>query len=36
VRTVAGLLSQGLAGALGGYIYYRIRSSAPIQPATAP
>jgi hypothetical protein len=29
VRTIAGLLSQGLAGALGGYLYYRIRSSAP-------
>ena len=26
-RTTAGLLSQGLAGVLGGYIYYRIRSS---------
>ena len=26
-RTAAGLLSQGLAGVLGGYIFYRIRSS---------
>ncbi len=26
-RTVAGLLSQGLAGMLGGYMFYRIRSN---------
>jgi len=25
-RTIAGLLSQGLAGVLGGYLFYRIRS----------
>ncbi|MDJ0877192.1 MAG: hypothetical protein QNI86_01205 [Halieaceae bacterium] len=25
-RTVAGLLSQGLAGAVGGYLFYRLRS----------
>lgn len=29
-RTAAGLLSQGLAGALGGYLYYWIRSLAPV------
>jgi hypothetical protein len=32
-RTTAGLLSQGLAGALGGYLYYKIRHLAPVTPA---
>ena len=26
-RTLAGLLSQGLAGAVGGYLFYRLRSA---------
>ena len=32
-RTIAGLLSQGLAGALGGYLYYSIRSRVSAAPA---
>jgi hypothetical protein len=32
-RTIAGLWSQGLAGALGGYLYYKIRFAASVTPA---
>lgn len=34
-RTIAGLLSQGLAGVLGGYVYYRIRAGSVGKPDTS-
>ena len=34
-RTLPGLLGQCLAGAVGGYCYYRLRRTAPAPPATA-
>lgn len=34
-RSIAGLLSQGLAGALGGYLYYTIYSTGPATPLAA-
>jgi hypothetical protein len=37
-RTLAGLLSQGLAGALGGYVYFAVRRAfiEPLQRKTVP